>query len=46
MDNDTNASGVAIESTPLLGAGLFVIEVRRRRRDKTLAPSSESGGGK
>jgi hypothetical protein len=38
MDNQTTQDGAAIESTPLLSAGLFVIEVRRRRRDKTLAP--------
>lgn len=38
MDNQIMQAGAALESTPLLSAGLFVIEVRRRRQDKTLAP--------
>jgi hypothetical protein len=38
MDIDNNVGGVAIESTQMLGAGLYVIEGRARRQDKTLSP--------
>jgi hypothetical protein len=38
MNKEENSNGAAVGSTELLGLGLYVIETRRRNRNKNLGP--------